>query len=124
MRRVISWLTAICVLCLMFASSCEYAWIDYEEVSVPDTVSFSNNVVPIFERGCNASVCHGGGADPDLRPDRAYNSLISGGYVNTDDPAMSSIYTSIIKGGSMEQYADPGDDEVILKWIEQGALNN
>lgn len=124
MKRLISWLTTFCILALMFATSCEYAWIDYEDVPIPDTVSLANDVVPIFERGCNATVCHGGGANPDLRPDRAYNSLINGGYVNTGDPVLSSIHTSIINGGSMEQYAEPGDDQIILKWIEQGALNN
>lgn len=117
-------MTVICVLCLIFASSCEYAWIDHGDAMLPDTVSFKTHLVPLFEQGCNASVCHGGSADPDLRPDNAYNSLISGGYVDTDDPGQSSLYTSLLRGGSMEQYADPGDAELILRWIEQGAQNN
>jgi hypothetical protein len=104
--------------------SCQYEYIMFEEVDIPEEVSFANDIVPIFERGCNTNLCHGGNADPDLRPDNAYNSLINGGYVNVDSPEESSIYTTLLPGGSMEQYAEPGEKDFILAWIEQGAKNN
>lgn len=104
--------------------SCQYEWIEFEEVEIPEVVSFETDIVPLFEAGCNSNVCHGGGKDPDLRPDKAYNSLLSGGYVDVANPEQSSIYTSVITGGSMAQYSQPGDEELILAWIEQGALNN
>ncbi len=105
-------------------NSCQYDWIEFEEPILPDTVSFSSDIIPIFEKSCNAGGCHGGGFDPDLRPESAYVSLISGGYVDTDSPASSSIYTVLIAGGSMSNYAEQGDPELILEWIEQGALDN
>jgi hypothetical protein len=109
---------------LAMLSSCQYYWIEVDEPFIPDTVSFSRDVIPIFEEGCNVSVCHGGSKAPDLRPDNAYQSLMTGGYVNTAEPALSTIYTCLISGGSMEQYAKQGDDALILSWIEQGAKDN
>jgi len=104
--------------------SCQYEWIEFEDPEIPDVVSFSNDIVPIFEASCNTNVCHGGSKDPDLRPDKAFNSLITGGYVDVDNPEQSIIYTCLLTGESMEQYAQPGDDELILAWIEQGAQDN
>lgn len=104
--------------------SCQYKWIEYDEVVIPDTVSFSKDVVPLFEASCNTSVCHGGGKDPDLRPDNAYVSLMTGGYVNVSDPPGSSLYTCLLTGGSMVNYSQPGYPDIILGWIEQGALDN
>ena len=104
--------------------SFQYEWIEFDEPEIPDVVSLSGDLVPIFEARCNSNVCHGGGVAPDLRPDNAYNSLIMGGFVNVDEPETSSIYTCLLPGGSMVQYAAPGDAELVLAWIEQGALDN
>ena len=104
--------------------SCEYEWIQPEKKPIPETVSFSNDIIPIFNNGCNTSVCHGPGSKPpDLSPDNAYNSLMDGGYVDTTTPEASILYTSM-KSGSMKFYTTPGDEDLILAWIEQGAENN
>ena len=107
-------------------SSCEYEWIEPEKVPIPDTVSFSNDVMPIFNNGCNTNVCHGPGAtSPDLSEGNAYNALVNGGYVDTETPEASTIYTCMINGGSMTSYVQSASDpEIILAWIEQGAENN
>lgn len=106
--------------------SCEYEWIEPEKVNIPDNVSFTNDVMPIFNNGCNTSVCHGAGAsNPDLSEGNAYNALVNGGYVDTETPDASRIYTSMISGGSMQSYVqNPADAEIILAWIKQGAENN
>jgi hypothetical protein len=105
--------------------SCEYDWVEAEPINPSDTLSFSAEIIPIFERGCNASVCHGaGGKDPILTRDQAYDNLVSGGYVDTTTPENSSIYTSMAPGGSMSGYSETGDAEKVLIWIQQGALNN
>ena len=117
-------LSGLFLIGLLSFQSCQYEWIEYDEIVIPDTISFSGEIVPIFEAGCNATVCHGGGADPDLRADNAYPSLISGGYVNTNDPPMSSIYTSMASGGSMAVYCTQQDADLVLAWIEQGAIDN
>lgn len=105
--------------------SCEYDWVEAEPFNPSDTLSFSAEIIPIFERGCNASVCHGaGGKDPVLTADQAYNNLISGGYVDTATPENSSLYISMAPGGSMASYTETGDANKVLIWIQQGALNN
>lgn len=104
--------------------SCYYEDIEFDETIIPETVSFSGDIVPIFVAGCNASVCHGGGKDPDLRPENAYSALMNDGYVNVANPSSSSLYTCLLPGGSMETYAKQGDAALILAWIEQGAKNN
>jgi hypothetical protein len=105
--------------------SCEYDWVESEPFNPSDTLSFSAEIIPIFESSCNAGVCHGtGGKDPILTPDVAYNSLIDGGYVDINVPENSSIYTSLVPGGSMANYAQTGDADKVLIWIQQGALNN
>ena len=102
-------------------SACEYEWIEIE-VEVPDVVSFTDHVMPIFENDCVS--CHGpSGSAPDLSAEAAYNSLISGNYVNLDNPSASLIYTSMTTG-TMKDYATLGTPEIILRWIEQGANDN
>ena len=95
---------------------------------IPKDVSFSGDLIPIFNADCNASGCHSsGGIDPDLTPDNAYNELISGDYINVDDPADSELY-QWMKGnrsipmpvsGSVASY-----NATVLAWITQGAENN
>jgi len=123
MKKYLVILILILGIVAMFPS-CYYEEIEFDEAILPDSVSFTTDVIPIFEAGCNASVCHGGGKDPDLRPENAYNSLMNGGFVNTSDPVSSIIYQSVAPGGSMVSYSKQGDANMILAWIEQGAKNN
>ncbi len=116
------------ILLIAFAGfifcSCEYEWIQPEKQPIPDTVSFENDIMPIFNNGCNTNVCHGAGAtSPDLSEGNAYNALISGSYVDTETPEASILYTSM-KSGSMKPYTTPGDEDIVLAWITQGANNN
>ena len=123
MRKLIFILTLFAGFTLW--QSCEYDWVETEPVITPDTVSFSQNIIPIFERGCNAGVCHGdGGKNPILTTSDAYNSLTTGGYVDTATPENSIIYTEMADGGEMNKYTQYGDSDLVLKWIQQGALNN
>ena len=111
--------TAVLIFC-----SCEYEWITPEKQPIPDNVSFSNNIMPIFNDGCNTNVCHGTGATPpDLTDANAYNALINGGYVDTDNPEASILYVTM-NSGSMQTYTNPGDEDWVLAWIQQGAKNN
>ena len=95
---------------------------------LPQDVSFSGDVIPIFDADCNVSGCHSsGGIDPDLTSANAYSELISGGYINVDDPVNSELY-QWMKGnrsipmpvsGSVASY-----NATVLAWITQGAENN
>ena len=122
MKKLLMAIILFTGLFLMF--SCEYEYIQPDIPLIPDEVSFSEDIVPIFTKSCNAAVCHDvGGAPPDLTPQNAYLSLTNGGYLNLETPNQSSLYVSL-KTGSMKGYAQPGDAEFILAWITQGAKNN
>ena len=124
-RRALGSAMLTFVLLAGFTSSCYWRVNEMEkEEPVPEEVSFSNDIVPIFETGCTTSGCHNGTVPPQLTEDVAYNNLVLGGYVNTNDPSNSKIYTVISAGGSMEGYASNNDRAFILAWIEQGAKNN
>ena len=122
--KKIFFLPVVIVVLALGATSCTYYENDPVPVEVPDSVSFSANVIPIFDARCNSAGCHStGGIQPDLTSTNAYNDLIIFGYVDTDFPELSVLYTKV-HSGSMVQFAEPGDAEIILKWIEQGAEDN
>jgi hypothetical protein len=95
-------------------------------VETPSVVSFSSDIVPFMESSCALSGCHAAGSiPPDLSTANAYNSLVSGGYVEADTAmAAQSIVYEKITTGSMSKYATDQDRALLLKWIEQGAQNN
>ena len=109
-----------------FMLACTYDTIAPKEVEVPENVSFNVDVIPIFnDNDCNKSGCHNsGGIQPDLTPNNAYISLTFFGYVDTDFPEESELYKVILPTGSMAEFANDQDRAIILKWIEQGALDN
>lgn len=97
-----------------------------EEITEP--VSFTSDIIPIFNNSCNLSGCHNtGGTEPDLSASNAYNALQSGGYINTANPESSELYlwmtgqrdTPMPVSGSNPEY-----NALVLAWIKQGAENN
>jgi len=91
----------------------------------PQDVSFSGDLQPIFNASCNSSSCHGGAHNPNLSPDKAYNSLISGGFVNTAIPTESIIYKSLNSGAMPPTGKLPSAQiQMVLDWIKIGAPNN
>lgn len=91
-------------------------------------VTFSKDIIPIFNSSCNSSGCHNsGGKAPDLTSVKAYTALTNGGYINTGDPESSELYlwmtgqrgTPMPTSGVNKDY-----NSLVLAWIKQGALNN
>jgi hypothetical protein len=91
-------------------------------------VSFSQDIIPIFNSSCNVSGCHASaGKSPDLSAANAFSSLTVGSYLNTDAPEGSSLYqwmtgkktTPMPVGGINKDY-----NALVLAWIKQGAQNN
>jgi len=104
--------------------SCTYDEIKPKKIDVPTVVSFSTDVIPIFNAKCNMTGCHSaGGQPPNLTSQNAYTSLTFYGYVDLVDPQASIIYQKITTG-TMKQHASDQDRAIILKWIEQGANND
>ena len=95
---------------------------------VTRTVIFTNDILPIFNNSCNVSGCHSsGGKAPDLTAANAYNALMGGNYINTNDPQNSELYLWMTgkKGTPMPVSGVNKDyNALILAWIKQGAQNN
>ena len=93
----------------------------------PQFVSFSGDLIPIFSRDCNMSGCHDAtpAHKPSLVPDKAYTSLMSGGYVNTAVPNQSTIYV-VLQTGAMPPTGalNVKEQQLVLDWIRNGAPNN
>jgi len=119
------WVLPIISVLLLGISSCANYEKPLLDDPIPEDPSFSEDLIPFFETSCATTGCHNtGGIPPDLTEDFAYASLTNGGYIDTDNPEQSLLYTKIAEGGSMEQYSTPRDTEMVLRWIEQGAENN
>ena len=110
---------------IAFLQSCQYEWVDPIDPDIPEVVSFSVDIQPIFDRSCNNAGCHStGGVAPDLTAGLAYNDLFAENMIDLTTPENSRLYTKCVAGGSMNKYTQVGDPEIILKWIQEGALNN
>lgn len=118
---------AIAIASLAFIallSGCEYDFVDPGFVPITTPLSYATDIQPIFDASCNMSGCHAANAfDPDLSPANSYNTLIQDNLVNLDNPTNSAIYISM-SSGSMKSFATPSQANMILVWIQQGALNN
>ena len=105
-------------------AGCEYDYVEPDSAPIVTKVSFSGDVVPIFNSSCNFSGCHSAGAvSPDLTPANAYKSLFAEDMIDKENPAESELYSTINKG-SMKKYSTPDKNKIILTWITQGALDN
>ena len=93
----------------------------------PQDVSFSGDLVPLFAANCTTAGCHDAvpGHKPALTADKAYNAILSGGYINTAVPAGSILYGAV-KSGEMPPSGalKSSDIQKILDWIRNGAPNN
>jgi hypothetical protein len=114
-----------------FFTACEYDFIEPKKSTpiVPpgDTVSFSINIVPIWNNSSKCTSCHkGGGQSPDLSPSAAYSSITSMGLVDTATPANSIIYKYPNPSSSGHSWKKYTIDEAaaVLLWIQDGAKNN
>lgn len=110
-----------------FLNSCYYDSFP-EDIGgeIPDVVSYSNDIMPLWEGECVA--CHNGSEPPDLRPENSYSDLLDG-FVVPGDPDASILYRSLIWDdgiSNMPITTQWPDSQIALveAWIEQGALDN
>lgn len=115
-------------LAILFVwAACEYdEFIPSGEI--PQNISYSNDVIPVFNASCNSISCHASGVvPPDLSPQNGYNYLLYGGLVDTTQAEESILYKSMIdKKDPMPPTGNLSDYEVniVLGWIQQGAKDN
>ena len=114
---------------MAFMASCSYDFIEYPYVAPPDpndTVYFAEKIVPIFSTDDKCTSCHKPGAtNPDLTAANAYNSIVPA-LINTTDAEASSIYWFPNPNSTTHMWKklSTSDADLILLWIQQGALNN
>ncbi len=89
---------------------------------VVDSISFAQDIIPFFSAKCE--ICHKGSTPPDLRPAKAYSSLISGGFVVAGEPENSVLYQACKPGGSMKSYCSSAELKLLQRWILKGAKND
>lgn len=131
MNRPIKYLLLTILVSVVF-TACEKEYFMPVVVSDTDTISFKNEIAPIFTTNCAISGCHNsGGIPPVLEESVAHSNLISGGYiamvgaeVDTANAASSKLYEKIDTGSMAGFISKPEDKTRILQWIKQGALNN
>lgn len=119
-------LFSLLLISILFVSSCEYEFIEPEKVILPDVISFSEDIIPIFNNKCNTSGCHVAGFGVlDLSEENAYNDLFRKGLIDVDIPENSKIYMKLIaSGGTHVGRSNATDQGLILEWISKGAQNN
>ncbi len=99
---------------------------------VPSTVSFAQDMTPLFNAYCNTGGCHSGGSaagNLNLEPAAAYAALnkSGSGYIDTVTPNFSLLYAQMISASSPMPPTGKLDDcklQMVLKWIQQKAKNN
>jgi len=113
---------------ILSMSGCYYDDILEDAGPIEDDISFENDIISIFNASCNVTGCHNsGGQTPDLTPTNAFNSLISNGYIDVNNPVNSELYLWVSGQESTPMPVsgvDPVIRNTILAWIEQGAENN
>ena len=102
-------------------SSCEkYSWIP-KKIDPVIPVLFQTEIQPIFNAKCVS--CHTSIRNPDLRDGKSYESLTSGEFVN--QPGKSSVlYLHMTTNAQHIQRSTYPEKDLVLNWINQGALNN
>ncbi|GAB2614732.1 hypothetical protein [Belliella aquatica] len=123
----IKYLIGLALMSILILNGCYY------DQNLPDTgenlgeISFSEDLMVIFNTSCNSTACHGGTSAPDLRLERAYNELINGNYINTSNPENSELiqWMQGNRGLAMPLSGPNATyNAKVLAWIRQGALNN
>lgn len=115
---------------LTMLTACEYDFI--QPTPAPpkidnDTISFSQDVQPVFTSQC--VTCHSTGAiAPDLSAGKSYSVLTTGNYIVANSPTTSEIYLVCKPGGSgginMSSYISTAQLALISRWIDAGAKND
>jgi hypothetical protein len=109
-------------------SGCTKDFYVIPEVEITGPVSFTDDVLPIFNNSCNSDGCHNtGGIPPDLSPANAFTNLFLYNVVDTLNPEMSSLYLAMNTASDPmppSGLLDPVEIATVLAWIKQGAINN
>ena len=128
MKKIIQYLMMVTVS--LMATSCYYDEMPPEpEIPIPDVVSYSKDIQPLWNESCVS--CHMPGTTaPDLSAANSYSALtLNNKYVIPGNAAASSLHKSLVGDGASIM-PPPGfawsasKTALVDKWINDGALNN
>lgn len=127
MKKIIQYVMMLTVS--LMATSCYYDEMPPEAViPIPDTVSYSKDIQPLWDQSCIN--CHKPGATaPDLTAANSYAAIVTNNkYVIPGNAAGSKMHKSLVGDGAaiMPTEGKWSDSKIALvdKWINDGALNN
>lgn len=113
----------------LMATSCYYDEMPPDAVvPIPDVVSYSKDIQPLWNESCIS--CHKPGATaPDLTTANSYSALTTNNkYVIPGSAETSKLHKSLMGDGAaiMPTSGKWSDSKIALvdKWINAGALNN
>jgi hypothetical protein len=118
---------------LLSLVSCSYEKVEPQgSCEIPDNVSFSNDIQPVFDEHCNTAGCHSGGnpkGNLNLEASKSYAQLWNkkSGYIDTLNPQFSVLYASMNSSSNPmppNGKLDKCELDLVLKWIQQKAKNN
>jgi len=117
-------ISAVLMLTLMY--SCDYEFIEPPYIEPPQGLSFSEDIIPIFDASCNTSGCHvQGHFAVDLTPENAFSSLFAKDMIDVATPTESRLYVKLNDGNGTHSSRSTAEQRAyILQWIEEGALDN
>ena len=127
MKKIIQYVMMLRVSLL--ATSCYYDEMPQEaETPLPETVSYSKDIQPLWDQECVS--CHKPGPiAPDLTAANSYSALVTNNkYVIPGNATGSKLHKSLMGDGAalMPTSGKLSDSKIALvdKWINDGALNN
>lgn len=122
MKKLKKWrVVLMCALAATVFNACEYQSI---ESVIPDEVSFSEDIQPIFHSKCIACHYTGGRQAPDLTEAYAFEALIEEGYVIPDSSEISVLYQKVESGHPSTGSMTSTEIKFVKLWIDDGALDN
>lgn len=98
------------------------------EAPASANVSFTGDILPIIQNRCVD--CHGGRQKKEALDMKTYESLMAGsrsGPVLVPGDANASLLVELIVKGDMPNRGEPvtpAELQLIMDWVNQGALNN
>lgn len=98
--------------------------------AITKKVSFSKDIIPLFTANCALSGCHvAEHQPPDLEKASAFLSITNLKLIDTNTPENSILYKrltgKIVPAMPFGKPTNPSNiNNLVLAWIQQGALNN
>lgn len=129
------WIPVLFIV-IMFSACKHNVYIDPDKPPIisshcdSDTVYFQNTILPLLVSNCATSGCHDKKTHKEGVILTDYASIINSNIINLSNPENSKIYRKLQKNNDDRMPPPPADPftpeqkSLVLKWIEQGALNN